>query len=143
MKKKRIEFSISEWDKQNRDINCLVFENGDRPKEAHYFDKAGWDCCLTVVYGSEIILLTGNGKFSRKLNQHPVDIYIEVEENTVERWINLYKDGEVGSPYYSKEQCDRSSTKLKARLGYCKISNNTTTGIATSEIILIEDPLPS
>jgi len=91
MKKKRIEFSISEWDKQNRDINCLVFENGDRPKDAYYFEKAGWDSRLFVLYGIEVISLTGSGHFSIKKSPHLANLYIEVDENIVERWINLYK----------------------------------------------------
>lgn len=143
MKKKRIEFSIDEWNKQNRDISCLIFGNGERPKDVHYFDKAGWYSRLAVVYGSEIITLTGSGKFSIKGNHHPVNLYIEVEENITNRWLNLYTNGDVGAAYHSKEECDRNATKNKQRFGYCKVTNNETTGIATSEIILIENPLPS
>lgn len=140
MAKKRIEFSLAEWEKQNRSVECLVFRDGRKPEDAHWFYRGSGQFNMVLI-GSNLGIVTvkkdGKCQVDNAESQYDLFIEIDVPDEIVVRWMNLY--GGFGSNFWykSKAECDESAASSQARDGYIKLTKNLTTGEKTVEIVTL------
>jgi len=141
MAKKLIPFSLAEWEKQNRSIECLVCRNGEKPVWADWFAKKSDTFKMVLVMPSGTSeTVDGDGRYSHFEGDLDYDLFIEIDVPDVIEvwWFNLYSDiFESDSAFWrnSKEKCDEHSDNDRYRDGYIKLTKNVTTGEKTIEIV--------
>jgi len=138
MTKKLIPFSLAEWEKQNRSIECLVCRNGVKPIDAHWFERRKSEFKMFIVLDNNSIASTDSaGKLHGNSTDSGYDLFIEIDvPDVIEvRWMNLYSNFISGNWHKSKEKCDEHADKYHDRYCYIKITVNVTTGEKTIEII--------
>jgi len=136
MTKKLIPFSLAEWEKQNRSIECLVCRNGVKPIDAHWFERRKSEFKMLIVLDNNSIASTDSaGKLHGNSTDSGYDLFIEIDvPDVIEvRWMNLYTSAYGGEWHKSIELCD--SYAGYPRDGYIKLTKNVTTGEKTIEII--------
>lgn len=138
MAKKLIPFSLAEWDKQNRSIECLVCRNGNKLEDAHWFERRISKFKMLIVLDNNSIASTDSaGKFHGNSTDSGYDLFIEIDVPDViqERFVVVFKNGDIFYALASIEIAKNDLTIIESAKCVCKITTNITTGITTSEII--------
>jgi hypothetical protein len=134
----KIQFSLKEWEKQGKSLDCLEYRNGTKPLEVHYFEKNTTDFPLIAVMPNGICLvLSKMGHCTLSGNEHENDLFIVTPDEIKVFWANLYSNPSIFPSNWnsSKEKCDNLANGSAQRDGYIKLTKNITQNTKTIEII--------
>ncbi len=101
-KTKLIPFDLERWKKA--DFKRVVTKSGKEVSDLTYFESATQDTFpLLGVLENEVLSWTINGVFSTIQNSSLFNLMLEVEDKTLEGWVNVF-DGALGSSVYPSKE---------------------------------------
>jgi precorrin-2 methylase len=105
-KTKLIPFDLERW--QKGDFKRVLTNSGKEVSYLTYFESATEDTFpLVGVLENEVESWTINGVFSTIQNSSLLNLMLEVEDKTLEGWVNVYEDKLGGTVFADKDTAIR------------------------------------
>jgi hypothetical protein len=100
-KTKLIPFDLERWRKA--DFKRVVTKSGKEVSELTYYKNIKYNHPLVGVLENEVESWAINGSFRTNQGFSELNLMLEVEDKTLEGWVNVFKDDFGPTVYSSKE----------------------------------------
>lgn len=129
----KIPFNIELFKKHGSKVEFLEYDNGDKPSNIHINEDAIRSSFYPITTVIDNIILTHSSDGSCSKIPNTFNLFINIPDEIVEFYQNIYPDTRFGVKYDSLEEANESCGS--GRLAINKITINKTTGEVKSEIL--------
>lgn len=116
----RIPFDNETWEKHGSPLEMLVYRNGEKPDDAHFFKYLTQLNRLQTTRFGCLLSHYDNGSIQSKNNE--LDLFLELPDEIVERWVNIYPPEVIRDvlPQNSREKAKNAA--LNNRVAIIKLT---------------------